>query len=257
MHFIQSFNHFLIHRIAALYRFENNAFIHDFTNHVMKDFQYCPEFEFIENKRNLLLQNRVPLSAHNFGAGSKTRQRTTSEAIRVASVKPRYGRLLYRLAAWYKPSRIIELGTAAGISTLYLAFGNRDAEVITVEGNPQLANFATRNFKESGLNNVTVMNSTFDEALPYLISKIVPDSLVFIDGNHTAEATLRYFSVFNGLTGKKPILVFDDINWSGDMRSAWQMIQKRLITGTIIDLFFMGIYFNNSQSPPQIVHFNY
>jgi predicted O-methyltransferase YrrM len=257
MHLIQSFNHFLIHRIATLHRFENNIFIQGFTEHVMKDFQYCPEFEFIENKRSVLLQNRVPLSPHNFGAGSQTRQARTGDAIRVASVKPRYGRFLYRLAAWYKPSRIIELGTAAGISTHYLAFGNRDAEVITVEGNPQLAEIATRNFKESGLNNVTVLNSTFDEALPYLINIMAPDSLVFIDGNHTAEATLRYFSCFNGLTGKKPILVFDDINWSCDMRSAWQMIQKRLSTGTIIDLFFMGIYFDNSQLPLQIVHFNY
>ncbi len=258
MHIFQLLSSFVIHRIAALRRNKTDAFIQDFRNHVLKNFQFCPDFEFIEKKRSALLQNPALLSAPDFGAGSrKTRQLTTGEAIRIASVNPRYGRLLYRLTARYKPSQVIELGTAAGISTLYLAFGNRDAEVITVEGNPQLADLAAGNFKNSGLNNVTIVNSTFDEALPGLISNMAPDSLVYIDGNHTSEATLRYYSVFTGHAGKKPILVFDDINWSAEMRYAWHMMHKRASTGIIIDLFFMGIYFDNSQSPLQIVRFNY
>jgi len=244
--------------MTTLYRTQTNGFIQDFTDHVLHDSRYCREFEFIENIRTRLHQNDLPLFAHKFGAGSrKIRHRTIGEAIRIASVTPRYGRLLYRLTARYKPSQIIELGTAAGISTLYLAFGNRDAEVLTVEGNPQLAMLATGIFKESGLDNVTVLNNDFHEVLPYLIRKMASDSLVFIDGNHTAEATLQYFTVFTGHTGKKPILVFDDINWSGDMRSAWQMIHKQTNTGTIIDLFYMGIYLDNSMSPLQIVRFNY
>jgi hypothetical protein len=92
--------------------------------------------------------------------------------------------------------------------------------------------------------------------LPQLIEYIGPGDMVYIDGNHTAEATWRYFSAFTAM-GKNPILVFDDINWSHDMRSAWKKIRSHASQGIIIDLFHMGIYFNNLQVPKQIFRINY
>ncbi len=236
----------------------SGTFIDNFRINVLNDELPKSDFDKIENRRSILLKDSTTLPSVVFGAGSKKKRsnRTVGDITSIASVNDRYGRLLYRLARYYNPSHIIELGTAAGISTQYLAIGNPHAEVITVEGNPDLAEVASRNFRINRIKNITVINSSFDDVLPQLVKYIVPGDIVYIDGNHTAEATWRYFSAFTAI-GKNPILVFDDINWSGDMRSVWKKIRSHATRGVIIDLFHMGIYFSNSQDPKQIFRINY
>jgi hypothetical protein len=145
----------VIHRIKALYLNGSGTFIDNFQINVLNDALVNTDFEKIENRRFILLQDSAPLPFADFGAGSKKKHtnRTIGDITRIASVNDRYGRLLYRLARYCSPSRIIELGTAAGISTQYLATGNPHAEVITVEGNPQLAEVASRNFRINRLKN--------------------------------------------------------------------------------------------------------
>ena len=248
----------VIHRIKALFLKGPGTFIDDFQINVLKDALTNTDFEKIEKRRSILLQDSTPLPSVDFGAGSKRKlpNRTIGDITRIASVNDRYGRLLYRLARYYNPSHIIEMGTAAGISTQYLATGNPHAEVITVEGNPHLAELASRNFRINRIKNIIVINSSFDDMLPQLVRYIGPGDIVYIDGNHTAEATWRYYSAFTAM-GKNPILVFDDINWSHDMRSAWKKICSHASLGVIIDLFRMGIYFNNINTPKQIFRINY
>jgi predicted O-methyltransferase YrrM len=249
---------YLIHRIKALYLNGPDAFVENFQINIMNDALTNTDFEKIENRRSSLLLDSTLLPSVDFGAGSKKKpaRRTIGDLTRVASVNNRYGRLLYRLARYYQPSRIIELGTAAGISTQYLATGNPKAEVITVEGNPNLAEVASRNFRINRIKNITVINSSFDDVLPQLANYLGPGDIVYIDGNHTAEATWRYYLAF-AAKGRNSILVFDDINWSRDMRSVWKKIRSHATQGIIVDLFHMGIYFNNLQSPRQIFRFNY
>jgi len=247
----------LIHGVTAPFGPKPDHFLPGFYSHVLRDSTDCSDFNIIENIRSGLVRDSTPLSDFNFGAGTRNRQRTVGATIRVSSVSARYGRLLYRLAAWHRPSQVIELGTAAGISTLYLASGFREAEVITVEGHPQLASLAEDNFRKSGLKNVTVLNVPFETAISYMSRKLAPDALVFIDGNHTREATLKYFSALAGHSGIQTILVMDDINWSPGMRSAWQMIRKKTSSGIFMDLFLMGMYFSNSRSPAQFIRVTY
>ena len=248
----------LVHRIKALYLKGSGTFIFNFQINVLNDTLVNTDFEKIENRRSILLQDSTPLPSVDFGAGSKKKStnRTIGDITRIASVNDRYGRLLYRLARYYNPSRIIELGTAAGISAQYLATGSPHSEVITVEGNPYLAELASQNFRINRIKNITVINSSFDDVLPQLVNYIKPGDIVYIDGNHTSEATWRYFSAFTAMD-KKPILVFDDINWSHDMRSVWKKIRSHAMQGIIIDMFHMGIYFKNLSVPKQIIRISY
>jgi predicted O-methyltransferase YrrM len=249
----------LIHRISALSGKGSGPFFKEFRRYVLRDDPEFTEYEFIDKMRSNLLKNTDLLPATDFGARSKSwkKERTIGQITRVSSINPRFGRLLSRLVRHYSPSRIIELGTAVGISTLYLASANREAEVITVEGNPRLAELASDNFRKAGIKNVTVINSTFDEVLPVVTKDLSPGFLVYIDGNHTMEATLRYYSVFATHFGINPILIFDDINWSKEMRMAWKKIGLQAPGGTLIDLFFVGIYFPDLSSPLQFRKMNY
>ena len=50
--------------------------------------------------------------------------------------------------------------------------------------------------------------------------------MVFIDGNHSEDATIRYFEESIKYSDQKTILIFDDIHWSSGMEKAWDYIRK-------------------------------
>ena len=254
MYSLQIAINYLKHRVSALTDPINNSFIRDFSNKVLNKTVSKPELELVEIYRSELRKNNRVIETIDLGAGTKSgRQRKTIGSMaKVASVSKHYGKLLYCLAGYYKPDCIIELGTAFGISTMYLALGNPQARVITVEGNPQLAEMAHKNFAANNINNITLINSTFENAITQLNREINSRTLVFIDGNHTLQATLQYFNLFGKAPDSNNIIVFDDINWSHDMKLAWNTITESVNDGLMVDLFQMGIIFQGRGMKSQI-----
>ena len=71
--------------------------------------------------------------------------------------------------------------------------------------------------------------------------------LVFIDGNHKKEATLRYFNLLLPYVHSNSIVIFDDIRWSNEMEMAWCEIYSHKNIKLSIDLFNLGIVFFNEK----------
>jgi len=103
----------------------------------------------IERYRSELNSNSATIEEVKSGAGSRSRQTSVGQMAAISSVNNKYGRLLFNLVVCHKPDLIIELGTAFGISTMYMAAANPEAPVITVEGNSQLAAIAAEGFRKN------------------------------------------------------------------------------------------------------------
>ena len=141
---------------------------------------------------------------------------------------------------------IVELGTNMGISTLYLASNNTKARVITYEREKALTAIAKDNINKIGLHNIEIIEGDIDTTLPATINRIDNIDLLFIDANHTYEATKRYYETFKSHKSDKAIFVIDDIHWSPDMEKIWKEIISEKEVRLSIDLFSMGIViFNN------------
>lgn len=233
------------HRIRVLSGSMGDPFVQSFMEQILYNKAVYPEFSLIEKYRSEIYSNNTLLETPDPGAGSRSPHSTFTlgSKAKAASVKPEYGRLLFRLVRTHQPERIIELGTGAGISTLYLTYGNPGARVITVEGNKQLAELASRNFVARGLQQITLINDTFDHVLPDLIRFASANTLVYIDGNHIFDSTIRYFDLLGKASGYRCIMVLDDINWSGEMARAWKTIRDSEHPGVVLDLFQVGILF--------------
>ena len=224
----------------------HSPFVFELITSVLNDHKGYAEYEAAEGYRRSLKKNRLRVSITDFGAGSGAgikQNRTVSDITRRASVNRKFGRLLFRLARHYKPDMIIELGTSLGISTCYLAAGNPEARVVTVEADPALAALADEGLKRIKLMNVSLINDTFDHALSSLLPQAPRRTLVFIDGNHSRTATLKYAGFFLSALPDSSLIVFHDINWSEDMRQAWKEIKANKKGTFTIDLFSMGIVF--------------
>ena len=227
-----------------------SSFVNDFITSVLTDNREYAAYNLAENNRKELLKNKTPIDVTDMGAGSRadnSDKRSVAAIAKHASVKPKFGRLLFRITRYYKPDRVIELGTSLGISTHYLALGNPDARVITMEADPNLATMAVTCFKKHNLMNVELINDTFDNTLPTLMFEPPVRTLVFIDGNHDKSATLKYAGFFFSKIPDGSIVIIDDINWSKGMRQAWKEIREIKKNTVTLDLFCMGIVFQQTR----------
>jgi predicted O-methyltransferase YrrM len=224
----------------------HSPFVFDFIIHVLNDKTIYPDYERVEAQRAKMLADKRMLAITDFGAGSSnssSNQRSVS-SIAGSAVKPKkYGQLLYRMVKKYRPSAILELGTSLGITSSYLALGNPQARMITLEGADEIAAVAKNNFKEMGVERIEVVKGDFQQTLPAVLSRLSTIDFVFVDGNHRKEPTVSYFNQLLPKIRPETILVFDDIHWSGEMEEAWQVIKSHPSVKCTIDLFFIGLIF--------------
>jgi len=224
----------------------HSPFVFDLVSRVMRNKTDRDIVLKIESIRKKYLSDDRVISIQDLGAGSikmKDNLRRVSDIIKYSAVPAKYGRLLFNMASEFGKSGIVELGTSLGISTLYLAAACPDSMVYTVEGCSATAEIATGNFKGYGTGNITLIQESFDTAITDLITKHVKPGLVFIDGHHRKEPTLRYFELMAGLSGKETVIIIDDIHSSGEMEEAWSMIKKHEEVTVTIDIFRMGLVF--------------
>jgi predicted O-methyltransferase YrrM len=87
------------------------------------------------------------------------------------------------------------------------------------------------------------MEGSFEKTLPFISNKIEKIDLLFVDGNHRKDPTLKYFHFFLSKATNNSIFIFDDIHWSKEMEEAWKQVQAHHSVTLTIDLFFVGLVF--------------
>jgi predicted O-methyltransferase YrrM len=221
----------------------HSPFVYDFITKVLNDKTVYPEYDVIEQLRARLLNDMTPVPVEDYGAGSTrpAASKSISAITNDSSKNRRYGQLLHRIARYYKPEYIVELGSAAGISTAYLASARPSAVMITAEGNYALAAMARQNLVSISLNHVKVVTGNFNNTLPEILSSLPHVDFAFIDGNHRRTPTLEYYRQLMVHAAPAATLIFDDIHWSADMEEAWNEIKRHPKVMLTIDLFFFGL----------------
>jgi predicted O-methyltransferase YrrM len=204
-------------------------------------------------KRKLKSDNRsLNVIDYGTGSGKNSSTRKVSQIVRRSSTGPHYCRLLFNVALEAKPNTIIELGTSLGLSTTALSLAAPNSKIYTIEGSDEIARVAEENFRQLGLKNIIQYIGTFEENLDKILKKIQHPVMVFIDGNHSFEPTMKYFKTFAEIANYDSIIIIDDIHWSLQMESAWNEICNHPATTMKVDLFQMGIVFFKQGLPKMV-----
>ncbi len=196
--------------------------------------------------RRRLKKDERRITHSEWGAGS---QKLSSQLVRVrdlvgiSSCGTRKGEFLFRLSAWYKPARILELGTQLGISTAYLAAGRPGARLLSLEGHLPYAEWAQQNLNHLGLSHVEIIHSPFEEWIPRQAAHLAPIDFVYLDGDHRQERVLQNIRTLRTALSPNALVVVDDINWSEGMQNAWAEMKALPEVSLSIDLFDMGLLF--------------
>jgi len=132
-------------------------------------------------------------------------------------VGPAEGTLLHILTRLVNAKRALELGTAIGYSTTWIARGlAAEGELLTVEHNPDTAKMASENLRRTGIaDRVRVLVGDAREILPDLAG---PFDLIFNDIDKEAyPAVLPRCTELLRVGG---MLVTDNVLWSGSVANA-------------------------------------
>jgi predicted O-methyltransferase YrrM len=222
----------------------HSPFVFEFVTKVLNQKKVNNEqIENIEKIRRELLHSSKEINVVDFGAGSYSQQtnlRKVKEIVKSSSKSRKQANLLYRITNYYKLNDVMELGTSLGISSMYLA--TVGGNVVTIEGCPETAMLAEENFTRLGFKNIQQRIGNIDNLLPEIVKQQTFDC-VFFDGNHTEEATIRYFELCLKSIMNESVFIFDDINWSEGMKKAWSNIRQHNSVSVTINLYFMGIVF--------------
>ncbi|WP_037316604.1 O-methyltransferase [Salegentibacter sp. Hel_I_6] len=240
----------------------HSPFVYELVTNCFYDRKRYKEYKLLANYRKQLLKNNKTIHVTDFGAGSRvftSSKRTISAVAKNVGIPKKRARFLFRLVSYLKCKNILELGTSLGIGTAALA-ANKKSKVLSIEGCPQTANVARNQLEKFGLNNVELKVGEFEE----ILSKFVVFSnkttgnkhqkqydLIYFDGHHIKEATLKYFQKLLPTVHNNSVFVFDDIHWSAGMEEAWEEIKAHPQVQVTIDTFFLGLVFFRKEQAKQ------
>jgi predicted O-methyltransferase YrrM len=139
-------------------------------------------------------------------------------------------RFLYFLARELKPEKVLELGTAYGISGLHLIAAldaNQRGHLHTVELDTTRRALAVKAFQRFFPHSTrwTSIESSFADALPQLASDLAPLDLILEDGPHIGEVTLAAFERTIDSIRPGGVYVVDDISFDREQERAWVAIR--------------------------------
>ena len=124
-------------------------------------------------------------------------------------VSPQQGKLLYLLAVMSGARRVLEIGTLAGYSAIWLARAvGPEGRVVTLEYQPRHAEVARANLQRAGLaDRVNIIVGVALDTLPTLSGE--PFDFVFIDADKENNSAYVQWAVDRGHPGT--VIVVDNV----------------------------------------------
>jgi predicted O-methyltransferase YrrM len=140
--------------------------------------------------------------------------RRSGDAQGLPIVDGRTGALLHTLVRGSGARRVLEIGTAIGYSTLWMATAlPENGQLITLERDRARATEARQHFEAAGLGErITVM---IGDAAQYLHKVAGPFDLIFQDGDKASYVTMLDRLV--ALLRPAGLLITDNVLWSGEV----------------------------------------
>jgi predicted O-methyltransferase YrrM len=144
------------------------------------------------------------------GALAAAREAGVAAGMPPIEVSAQHGMLLYLLTSAIRATRVLEIGTLAGYSTIQLARGvGTGGRVVTLEYEPKHAEVARANLARAGVDDrVEVIVGTALDTLPTL-ADAEPFDLIFIDADKENNVAYVEWAIKLGKPGS--MIVVDNI----------------------------------------------
>jgi len=227
----------------------HSPFMYNLATRCFYDKTKYDDYQKLKAYHQFLSQQNETIEIDDLGAGSKKFQsdkRKIKDISHISGSSLKDMKIYYRLSKYFKPKNILELGTSLGKATYSLGLGNPQADIITVEGDENLAGFSRLLLKKEKIN-AQVINQDFNSFLKNLNQTKKQFDLILIDGNHRYQPTLNYFEKLQKHIHNDTVVLIDDIYWTDEMKQAWQKLKEHPAVRQSVDTFHFGMLFFRKQ----------
>ena len=128
-----------------------------------------------------------------------------------------YYRFLHSYMKSEKPKQVVELGAAAGISTIMMAVGSPETRVISVDCDP----FAWKWMNREYPNVKKILGDDLDLSI-YGDLDLSKTDFWFFDSLHTKKQLQAELDLYKQFFKKGAVLTFDDIHINEGMSEVWE-----------------------------------
>ncbi len=129
------------------------------------------------------------------------------------------------LVSQMKPTAVLEFGAAFGASGMYWLAGlnlcNR-GKMYSFEPNEIWNPIAQANFDTVSDRHMLTLG-TFEDNIDLITDKV---NIALIDAIHTRDFVVNQFELVRSVADKGALVLFDDINFSDDMKACWSEISQ-------------------------------
>lgn len=174
--------------------------------------------------RKTLLNSKQLLHLDDYGAGAfwgTSARRCVREIAITSGSSLKKQQELVSIVRYFKPNSILELGTNLGLGTSALASAHDSVKIDSVDADAALVAFTRQHLTDFGFDNINIQNATFEA---FLKQKTQTYDLIFLDGHHDHEASIRYVETLKYFIHSNSLIIIDDIRWSLGMYHAWKSI---------------------------------
>lgn len=223
--------------------------------HIHSPFVFALYYRVLKGKGMPALPDAIRKYLHSFrsatthiereqqGATGRMQRTLLKEIALRESASQRDTSALFRLAYYLKPGIILELGTCVGKSACAMAMGAPLAKVISVDADSNLQEFARQKTASLGLTNIEFRNGSFRDILPLISSEHSKIDLIFLDGDHRKEETIRLVQHLLPCLSSQGLILIHDIHYSEEMMEAWEFVQGFSEVSASVSTFTMGFLF--------------
>lgn len=194
----------------------------------------------IESYREFLAKSKDSINLEENG---QTVLKPIAKRYQSTSISPRYGKLLYQTSKYIRANHFLELGASLGVSAMYLTLSNPSIRGTSIDYMHSSIEFCKARYQELGLTNDQFIQGSFEEVLPRILSNDSPLDLVFIDGDHSYEATMNNTQRILPFLSANAVVILDDIRWSAGMYRAWEELKSNADFNYSVDYGRIGLLF--------------
>lgn len=160
-------------------------------------------------------------------------------------IKRSHGELLFRVANYCKPKRIVQVGSPAGIASLYLTAYASDVKCLVLEKNPEFVQQTRWSAARKKSASVTVRQGDYDKTLPEALKEWGSVDMVFFHAPHDltqqlVDEALKYVHAGS-------VFFIEGIRANAEMRRLWKTLCAREQVVLTFDLYNIGIVFFNKR----------